>query len=285
MAAVPQDLLDRIRTLERQVRDLTGRAQMRPALSQIVHGTIVVGEGGQFIAQTPEGTPTFAVGQTTEGDWGIWLGRADGSQALTVGDDFNEPTQQMVRMWSRDKAAPNRVLVMDDAHSDRFLGRPWIPIQLHPTARQSSTQNTYEQAWWGGGPAFNPVARITVSTYANAGGQVRIRMNALGADPTTVEEWTVAAGSWATRTVLVPMHGIEYMEHVTWSVDHRSNTAGQNIETRLQTATGRNTANASEAPRPPSRPATARSTPAPAPSGAEQADTAPAREPGLHLTD
>lgn len=284
MAAVPQDLLDRIRTLERQMRDATGRAQMRPALDKILHGDILIGESGQLIAQTPGGKRTFVVGQTPQGDWGVGIGREDGTAALTVGDDILKDAQ-MIRMWSRDVNAPDRILVMDDAFSDRFLGRPWIPLQLHPTERQKTDQTTYQPAWVGGGPAINAVARISLSTWANTGGgQVRVRMTPSGQSAVTVAEYDCAAGQWTDRFIEQPMHGVEYMQHVSWVVEHRNKSTGQDVETRLFTATGRNTFNAGEEPDPPTR--TAAATPAPATVEAALAPTPESPvEPGLRRVD
>ncbi|MCA1219883.1 hypothetical protein [Streptomyces sp. 8L] len=127
MTYVPEDLLDRICALERQVRQLTGRAAIRPALTQVLAGDVVIGEGGQLIAQTPTGTRTFVVGQTPEGDWGVGLARENGAPALTVGYDV-ETGGQMVRTHSRS----GTVIAMDDGFADGYLGRPWVPIPCSP---------------------------------------------------------------------------------------------------------------------------------------------------------
>ncbi|MFD6873285.1 MULTISPECIES: hypothetical protein [unclassified Streptomyces] len=252
MPAVPQDLLDRVRDLERRVRELAGRAQMRPALTEIMHGDIRIGEGGRLIAQAPTGKVVFESGQTPQGDWGIKLAREDGTPALTVGHDVST-TSQMIRIQSRDEGAKNRQLVMDDFYSDRFLGRPWIPLQLHPTERQDTGQTGYEIAWWGGGPAINAVAEITLVTYAAAGGgQVKVtKESATGSQ--VVAEYDCPATDWTTRVITVPMHGVEYMEYVSWKVEHRCKTSGSNIETRLYCATGRNTYSEAEKPSDPIR--------------------------------
>ncbi|WP_432110780.1 hypothetical protein [Streptomyces sp. YPW6] len=284
MAAVPLDLLDRIRALERQVRELTGRAQIRPALDEILHGDVVIGEGGQLITQAPNGNRVFISGQTPQGDWGVGIGREDGTAALTVGDDILEAAQ-MIRMWSRDRDAPDRILAMDDAFSDRFLGRPWIPLQLHPTERQNTAATSYEPAWVGGGPAFNAVARISLSTWANTGGgQVRVRMTPSGQAAVTVAEYDCPAGQWTSRLVEQPLHGVEFMQYVGWVIEHRNKSTGQDIETRLFTATGRNTFNEGEAPDVPARTAAAAATPAPVDVDLAPTTESPA-EPGLRTID
>ncbi|MFK0233721.1 hypothetical protein [Streptomyces vinaceus] len=253
MAAVPQDLLDRVRNLERHIRVLAGRGQMRPALTEITTGDIAVGEGGRIRVKAPGGTTVFEAGQTPGDDWGVWLARQDGSEALTVGHDPSA-TQQMVQLWSRDTAAPDRALVMDDAHSDRFLGRPWIPLQLHSTARQSTTQTILDVAWAGAGPAINAVAEIVLTTRAGTGGaQVKVTMRPQGGTPTVVADYDVPADVWTEHTITAPMHGIEYMQRVEWTVEHRAKSGGASVETRLIRATGRNTATADETPTDPVR--------------------------------
>ncbi|MFE5673833.1 hypothetical protein ACFQ7B_00415 [Streptomyces erythrochromogenes] len=253
MAAVPQDLLDRVRTLERRVRELAGRTQMRPALTEIEGGDIAIGEGGRILVKAPTGAAVFESGQTPGGDWGVRLARQDGSAALTVGYDAS-PTQQMVQLWSRDTAAPDRLLVMDDARADRFLGRPWIPLQLHPTARQTTTQTALDVAWTGAGPAVNAVAELVLSTRAGTGGaQVKVTMQPQGGALVVLDDYDTPADTWTDRTITAPMHGIEYMQPVTWTIQHRAKTAGQTTETRVYRATGRQTLTADETPTVPVR--------------------------------
>ena len=79
MAFVPQDVLDRIAALEREVRTLRGRAQMRPTLNQVLNGDVTIGEGGRLIVKDPDGTTVFATGQTpTIGDYYTTMFRDDG---------------------------------------------------------------------------------------------------------------------------------------------------------------------------------------------------------------
>ncbi|MFZ3471472.1 hypothetical protein ACODT4_20805 [Streptomyces sp. 2.9] len=253
MAAVPQDLLDRVRDLERRVRVLAGRGQMRPALTEITTGDIAIGEGGRIRVKAPGGTTVFEAGQTPGGDWGVWLARQDGSAALTVGHDPSA-TQQMTQLWSRDTGAPDRALVMDDSHSDRFLGRPWIPLQLHPTARQTTTQTGFDVAWTGAGPAINAVAEIVLTTHAGTGGaQVKVTMRPQDSPPVVLATYDVPADQWTERTITAPLHGVEYMQPVEWVVEHRAKTAGAAVETRLTRATGRETRAADEKPTDPVR--------------------------------
>ncbi|MGW3179934.1 hypothetical protein ACWDD9_11785 [Kitasatospora sp. NPDC001119] len=61
MPDLPLDFLDEFRQLKDQVRQLAGRAQMRPAMDQVLSGSVVVGEGGTFKVNSPAG-PQFYVG-------------------------------------------------------------------------------------------------------------------------------------------------------------------------------------------------------------------------------
>ncbi|MER0481579.1 hypothetical protein ABR737_25130 [Streptomyces sp. Edi2] len=247
MATVPNDLLDRIRDLERKVRELAGRAQTRPAMDEIREGDVRITEGGQLVVTPPGKTfSTFTVGEWPDGSYGTVLRRFDGTFALTV--EGEKEDRGTWRLWSRDLASPDRILVMDDRHSDRFLGRPWLPLGLHPTADQSSTSDQWRYAWVGGAPAHNAVAVLKLSTLAEAGGTVRVRMLPEGGKPVTVDEWEVPAGKWTARTIQRPLHGVGFLDHLGWQIEHRSAKARKPIETRLFAAHGRNTFAAAEAP-------------------------------------
>ncbi|WP_439676008.1 hypothetical protein [Embleya sp. MST-111070] len=283
MAAIPLDLLDRIRELERQVRELTGRAQMRPALNEILHGDVKIGEGGQILVYPPGSTrPVFGVGQWSDGSWGMETRRQDGSLALTIeGSSYGEgDADGMVRLWNRDQVF-GEVLVMDDAYSDRFLGRPWMPWGMYPVRMQSTTRD-YELAWWGKSRVHNAVSVFEVWTLAAAGGRVRLTMAINGAERQTVKEWDVAANTWWGEFITHPMHGTQYLDVVEWNIEHQCPSGS--VETRLISAYGRNTFSADEAPSPPTVPPTGRSTVAESdPEPAAAPDEAPA--PGLRRID
>lgn len=255
MAYVPRDLLDRVAALENEVRTLRGRAQMRPALNEILNGDVRIGEGGRLICEAENGNRVFMTGQDSEGDWAVGMARSvGGTSALTVGDEYNQTgARQMVRMWNRDEVEPN-VIVMDDAFSDQFLGRPWIPIGLYPTEHQTYNGSAYNTAWWGNSPAHNAVAIIEVHTLAPAGGaQVKITATPSGGTTRTLAEYDAAPNTWTGRAITAPLDGVDFLQWVTWDVSHRAKTNGQNVITRLYRAYTRNTFNADEAPEPPVR--------------------------------
>lgn len=248
MPYVPQDVLDRLANLEREVRQLRGRAQIRPAMDQILHGDVTIGEGGRLIVRDPDGTAVFQTGQTpTVGDYYTTMFRDDGVPAFTIGANSypdDDAPSQMVRMWDRNR----NIIVMDDYYSDEFLGRPWMPVQLHPTERQDYDGTSYEPAWVGTTPAHNAVLYLRLSTYANTGGgQARVVLTHDGIE-TTIDQWDCAANSWTARTITHPLDGLRFLSYFTLRIDHRNKSTGQNCETRLFSAYTRNTFTEDEAP-------------------------------------
>ncbi|MEU0675075.1 hypothetical protein ABZ330_19710 [Streptomyces sp. NPDC006172] len=255
MAYVPQDVLDRLAALEREVRTLRGRAQMRPALNQVLNGDVVIGEGGRLIVKDPDGTTVFSTGQTpTVGDYYTTMYRDDGDPALTIGANSypdDDAPSQMVRIWDRNR----NIIVMDDYHSDEFLGRPWMPVQLHPTERQDYTGTNYQPAWQGTTPAHNAVLYLSMTTYANTGGgQVRVVLTHDGVE-TELDEWDCPAGTWTNRTITRPLDGLQFLSYFSLRIEHRAKSASQNVETRLYSAYTRNTFSEAEAPDVPTAPA------------------------------
>jgi hypothetical protein len=201
---VPEDLLDRISALERQVRQLTGRAAIRPALTQVLAGDVVIGEGGQLIAQTPTGTRTFIVGQTPQGDWGVGLAREDGTAALTVGDDVLTG-RQMVRTHSRS----GNVIMMDDAYADGYLGRPWVPIPCTPGVDFTADDDT--PMYSGYIHTQHKVLAVNLQLLAPTGtaAQVYMRLGQMQVGPT----WTVSSSAAKTEVnerVVLPATDFPY---------------------------------------------------------------------------
>ncbi|MFC5214319.1 hypothetical protein [Streptomyces coerulescens] len=287
MAAIPIDLLDRIRELERKVRELTGRAQIRPALNEITNGPVRIAEGGSLEVRAPDGTGIFAVGRHWDGAYGVGIQRSDGTLAYSVGGSGEG--SNMTRTFSRAGA----VILMDDYYSKEFLGRPWMPIQLYPTKQQGTEGTSYQYAWVGGAPIHNAVAVITLSSIASpGGGQVRINMLPAGGGEVALAEYDIpAGGTWVNKTITQPMHGVGFQDYVGFNIQHRVKTAGSGIETRVFHAYTRNTFTPEEVPDPPPFAETAARAAAPEFRGAPAAEATPtpappsAAEPGLHTID
>ncbi|MBP0456258.1 hypothetical protein [Streptomyces montanisoli] len=245
---MPQDVLDRIASLEREIRELRGRSQIRPALDQILHGKVTIGEGGSLDVRAPNGAQILGVGQFANGRYGIASAREDGTGiALQIGGNSTD-LRQMIRVYPRG-GYPNGPILMDDAYADGYLGRPWMPIQLHPTARQGGyTGTAYDFAWVGISPVHNAVLYLHTSTYANTGGaQARVVLTH-GDDETTLDEWDCAANGWTDRNIVHPLDGVPFLDFVNVQIEHRNKTSGQNCETRVFSAYTRNTLTADETP-------------------------------------
>ncbi|MEV5673519.1 hypothetical protein AB0L28_32700 [Streptomyces sp. NPDC052503] len=237
---MPQDVLDRLASLEREVAQLRGRAQIRPALNQILAGDVVIGEGGQLIAKTPGGQRTFVVGQTLEGDWGIGLAREQGSAALTVGDDVLSDAQ-MIRMWSRD----GEVIVMDDAYADGFLGRPSIPIPMQPTSGRETSSTTETTAWTGATRLMNSVIYASFETYTPAG--VIADVSFEDSDG-VIESWVASTSAgWTTREITKPVRQ-KFFDHVNYRLKHSVRSGTGAIRTNCLGIYTRNAFTPQEAP-------------------------------------
>ncbi|MFE7262264.1 hypothetical protein ACFU9B_09375 [Streptomyces sp. NPDC057592] len=255
MAAIPLDILDRIRALEREVRTLTGRANIRPALDEITAGPVRIGEGGSLEVSAPDGTGIFGVGKLWDGAYGVQVQRSDGTLAIMVGGSGEG--SNMVRQFDR----TGNVIVMDDYYTRRFLGRPWMPVPLFPTMQQGTTSATYQAAWVGGAPAHNAVMVLYMGSIAGTGGgQVRVTMNLPQGAPVVVAEYDLPANTWVNKTHVKPLDRVNHLEYVHWVVEHRAKTAGAAVETRIFSSYTRNTFTAAEAPAEPPASATVAAT-------------------------
>ena len=244
MPYVPQDVLDRIAALEREVRQLRGRAQIRPALNQILHGNVEIGEGGQLIARAPGGAVLFMTGETPEGDWAVALGRENRSPALTVGDEVNA-SGQMVRMWNRRLDDGQDVIVMDDAYADTFLGRPSMPIPMQSTAGQQTSSTDLTTAWTGASRLMNAVLYAAFETYTPSGVTANVQFED---DDGVIESWVAnTANGWTFHAITKPVRG-KFFDHRNYRLKHNVKSGSGAIRTNCLGVYTRNTFNASEAP-------------------------------------
>ncbi|WHM36322.1 hypothetical protein [Streptomyces sp. BPTC-684] len=251
MAAIPLDLLDRIRDLERQVRELSGRAQMRPAMDKITHGRVTIGEGGSLAVIGPNGRAALSTGQWADGTYGTYLGRDDGSAAWTVGGSGTD-TANMVRMWTRGGSA----VVMDDAYADAFLGRPALPVPWQPTAGATTNSTTGATSWYAATRVQCPVFWLGIETYcpANVGARVDVEAIVPGGTWENWQTWTVSGGTsgrWTSNELTRPMHRLKHFSHITWRI-RQTVTSGQGqISTNVMGSYQRNTFSAAETPQAP----------------------------------
>ncbi|MYV48227.1 hypothetical protein [Streptomyces sp. SID2888] len=217
MAVVPQDLLDRISALEREVRQLRGRANIRPALNEIMHGDVVIGEGGTLQVLAPNGTGIFGVGQFgpaynhVDGSpqQGVIMQREDGTAAFTVRaiPSAQGVDTQAVAIWDRS----GHQVLSDDATSGVGLGSPALPLpfQKLPPGGEQITTSTFQNCWFATVQRMNPVAAVLVEFGAAPGARCEVKVQyrtAAEADFTDI----------ATDSVTAPSGGSGITYKTTW---------------------------------------------------------------------
>ncbi|MFJ8900041.1 hypothetical protein [Streptomyces sp. NPDC102370] len=252
MPHVPQDILDRLAALEREVRTLRGRAQIRPALTEILNGNVVIGEGGRLIVRDPDGTAVLETGQSpTVGDYFTTLRRDDGTLALTIGANSypdDDAPSQMIRMWSRG----GNIIVMDDYHADGWLGRPALPVPWQPTAEASAYSGTATAAWLSFIRAQNPVLHLRTESFTSASSatvELQISNLTRGGGYQTVASWQVPSGAWTFHSGAYPLDGCEYFNELQMRLRHSTSGTGT-VTTRVLGSLTRNTFSADEVPDP-----------------------------------
>ncbi|MEV7777792.1 hypothetical protein [Kitasatospora sp. NPDC088351] len=197
MAAIPQDLLDRIRALERQVRELSGRAQTRPAMDQIQHGPVIIAEGGTLTVKDADGTDMVYIGEISPSrpdgspQYGVLIRREDGSPALS--------------MWSPG-TMPQGIDIYDSRGSTIFtedringgLAVPYIHTPFYPDQdldQYAKTQATSPDAVWTAAHIrYHPM--LTVAGYAAADqGTTGVLQVYVNGSPWG-KQHNIGAGSW-----------------------------------------------------------------------------------------
>lgn len=186
MPFVPQDLLDRISALEREVRQLRGRAQMRPRMDEISNGRVVIAEGGSLEVLAPDGTGLFGVGAFS--DWwnhpdgsnqqGVIMQREDGTTAFSVrafpDASLGGAGTQAVSIWDR----TGHQVLSDDTTSGRGIGSPALPMPFQPLppANEVITTSSFVNCWFASIQAHNPVASLLLEFSAAPGATCEIKV-------------------------------------------------------------------------------------------------------------
>ncbi|GGZ13446.1 hypothetical protein [Streptomyces nitrosporeus] len=180
MAIIPTDLLDRIRSLERQVRELMGSANTTPALNQIMGGEVVIGDQGRLRVRTSGDEDLLYLGrvQPDRGEddpqQGFVVRRDDGSLALTVWTASPDtlPVQPVQILDRR-----GNVVVADDAVQGG-LARPYIPYPLPGPAGAARWESTGSTEWTtlyqGPGIVQHPRLHCVVAAEGSTGAEVRL---------------------------------------------------------------------------------------------------------------
>ncbi|MEV5509056.1 hypothetical protein [Streptomyces orinoci] len=176
---MPLDLLDRIRELERQVRELAGRSQIRPAMDQVSKGYVRIGEGGAFGVFSPEGKQILGVGHWGNGEYGLSMKRQDGSPAMTIRNGTDEKMPQPVRLFD-----PKGNEIWADDVKNGGIACPYIAL-LPPQNSDiaASWPKTDSASFADVARSFNslwqPKIRLFMYTAADGGtaGEVRVLVN------------------------------------------------------------------------------------------------------------
>ncbi|MEX2984583.1 hypothetical protein [Streptomyces sp. C36] len=178
MAAVPLDLLDRIRELERQVRQLAGRSQIRPAMNQVSKGDVRIGEGGTLGVYAPNGSQILGVGRWPNGEYGLHLGRQNGTSALTIRLGTDESIPQPVRLWD----AKGHVIWADDVRTGG-IAYPYLGLLPPQDSDASNWPRTDSTEFTRIAHSFNsvwqPKFRLYMHTAFDGGtsGEIRVLVN------------------------------------------------------------------------------------------------------------
>lgn len=218
MAAIPLDILDRIRDLERQVRALMGSANTRPKMDEIQGGRVVIGDGGSLTVRTPDNKDLAYIGRVwpdREGgqyQQGFRVRRDDGSVALDIwtGDPKNMPVQP-IRMWD----AKGNIIFAEDAQNFG-LAKPYLPYPLPGPEDATKWQSTGSTSWQTlySSQAIIQHPRLYCKidyAFAGDGGEIRLLVNDQQVGPTGKN------GLWFYEKI-----GVAYDADVTFKVQARA---------------------------------------------------------------
>ncbi|WP_329422965.1 hypothetical protein [Streptomyces sp. NBC_01268] len=179
MAAIPQDLLDRVRAMENRLRMLEGRAHIRPALDQVLNGDVVVGQGGALAVQHPSGNATmFRVGRIYENpdEYGTVVRRDNGTIAFSL---YRGPTNPAT--------VPQAIRLVDANGAEIFaedtvaggIARPYIPLPVpleeNTLKWPSTTSTTFVTVGRSTGIVQQPRARVYAQLTASGGATAQVR--------------------------------------------------------------------------------------------------------------
>ncbi|MFE7116658.1 hypothetical protein ACFU99_14715 [Streptomyces sp. NPDC057654] len=179
MAAIPLDLLDRIRTLERQVRELSGRAQMRPAMNQVLRGDVSIGEGGSFTVTAPDTkAQIFGVGYWDAREYGLLIRRQDGTRALSVRNGNDDGKSQPLRLFD----SRNNEIWADDVDTGG-IAAPYMALLPPQTVDMALWPHTEETSFTTIARSFNSIWHPKIHLFLSAGlgadtqGEIQVRVN------------------------------------------------------------------------------------------------------------
>lgn len=210
---IPQDIFDTIRQMQDQIRDLQGRVNTRPAMTQIAGGDVAVYAGGSFRMLSVDGSQVQAwIGRISPNhpdgseQRGILLYREDGSQALSL---FSADTYPQA-LAIRDKTSST--VVADDAVAGG-LARPYLSTDAWFGATESPayTTNSATFVTLQNLPWIKQHPRVTahylVKADAGVAGEIRLVDDVGGVIAGPI---TVSAGAWTYGSATGSLAGALY---------------------------------------------------------------------------
>lgn len=225
MATIPTDLLDRLRALERQVRDLMGSANTAPPMNRISGGDVVIGDGGTLRVRTPLGEDLLYMGRVEPDrpdgrpQQGLVVRRDDGTLALTVwtGTPDTLPTQP-VQVFDR----RGNIVVADDA-TRWGLARPYVayplPAPVDSALWESTGSLTWTTLYEGPGLVQHPRLLCRAAAEGDTGAELRLLVDGQACGPS-------GGADGLDFTAEVPA---EFGAEVTFSLQARVAAAGDTV--------------------------------------------------------
>lgn len=175
MPALPQTFEDRMRRLESAVRVLSGRANIRPALDEVLAGTVRIGEGGTLRVEAPTGEDVMTVGRYSDGTYGTYMERGDGTgTAFRMGP--GPGPHQVVQMYARGATE----IVADDPYYDGWLGRPYVHYPMPESVLVSDWPSTTATFWTTVGISYATRQHMALTAFGDVAaspgttGQMRV---------------------------------------------------------------------------------------------------------------
>lgn len=220
MPALPQTIEDRLRRIEESVRQVIGRANIRPALDLVIDGLVRIGSGGALRVDHADSTYALYTGDIaypyTDGSpqRGTVLFHANGALAAGVyaygaaSPGSVEPDVQRVHIRDPDGAA---VLL---THPSGGLDRPWLAMgwqRVRNTEWASTASATFEGLYGTRVPRQHPsiVARVGLSGIGGGTAEARLVLggspvgNVLSTTGTTVGTITADVSGHPLHTEMV----------------------------------------------------------------------------------
>lgn len=233
MPNVPQDITDTIRDLQRQVRDLQGAVQTRPAMSVIKGGDVQILAGGSFRMMSVDGTLAQVwIGRITPShpdgseQRGILMYREDGSLAFSLYSSDTSPQALALR----DKGG---VTVLADDVGSGGLARPYLSTDAWFGATESPafTTNSATFVTLQNLPWIKQHPKITghylVKADTGVAGEIRLVDDVGGVIAGPI---TVSAGAWTYGSATGPLAGSLYSStYLHWQARVTSGTGNIGI--------------------------------------------------------